>query len=112
MKKENLLYKIEIEKECSCFKKSGMDNIKTFDTREDMYNYARVLECRMNQEFCMKHFFEAVDYGEKIVIHSMERPEDDEEDEDVENANDLVRKSDVKIGFDATQETPGGDGGN
>jgi len=106
------MYIIEIEKECSCFKKSGLDKNITFDTREDMYNYARVLECRLNQEFCMKHFFEAVDYGEKIVIHSTERPEDDEEDEDIEDANELVRKSDVKIGFDATKETPGGDGGN
>ncbi len=106
------MYTIEIEKECSCFKKSGMDKVMTFETREDMYNKARVLECRMNQEFCMKHFFEAVDYGEKIVIHSSERPEDDEEDEDIEDARDLVNRSDVKIGFDASKSSPGGDGGN
>ena len=106
------MYTIEIEKECGCFKKSGLNNPMTFDTREDMYNQARVLECRMNQEFCMKHFFEAVDYGEKIIIRSTERPEDDEDDLDVEDARDLVHNSNVKIGFDATKETPGGDGGN
>ena len=106
------MYTIEIEKECSCFKKSGFDKITNFESREDMYNKARVMECLMNQEFCMKHFFEAVDYGDKIIIHSSERPEDDEEDEDIEDARDLVKKSQVKIGFDATKETPGGEGGN
>lgn len=106
------MYTIEIDKECSCFIKSGLDKVITFETREDMYNKARVLECRMNQEFCMKHYFEAVDYGEKIIIHSTVRPDDDEEDEDVEDARDLVRKSGVTIGFDASQVTPGNSGSN
>ena len=106
------MYTIEIEKECSCFTKSGMDKVMTFETREDMYNKARVLECRMNQEFCMKHYFEAVDYGEKIVIHSSERPADDEEDEDTEDAGVLVRKSAVTIGFDASETPSGKSGGN
>ncbi|MEA1982178.1 MAG: hypothetical protein U9N39_01435 [Campylobacterota bacterium] len=106
------MYTIEIDKECGCFKKSGMDKVMTFETREDMYNKARVLECRMNQEFCMKHYFEAVDYGEKIVIHSTVRPDDDEEDEDVEDARDLVRNSGVTIGFDGSQVTPGNSGSN
>jgi len=106
------MYKIEFEKICSCHTKSGLEDNLTFETREDMYNKARVLECRMNQEFCMKHFFEAVDYGEKVIIHSSVRPDDDEEDEDIEDARDLVNKSGVTIGFDASQSTPGGDGGN
>lgn len=106
------MYTIEIEKECSCFKKSGLENNLTFETREDMYNKARVLECRLNQEFCMKHFFEAVDYGDKIVIHSTERPEDDEDLEDVEDARDLVCKSSVTIGFDGSQVPPKESGSN
>jgi len=103
------MYTIEIDKECSCFKKSGFENNMTFESREDMINKARVLECRMNQEFCMKHFFQAVDYGDKIIIHSTLRPVDDEEDEDIEDANDLVRKSNVVIGFDASESTPNAD---
>ncbi len=105
------MYKIEIEEECSCFKKSNFDSTMTFETREDMINKARVLECLMNQQFCMTHFFEAVDYGEKIIIHKSDRPED-EEDEDVENACDLVRNGTVVIGFDASESTPKGTGGN
>lgn len=106
------MYKIEIEKECSCFKKSGHENNMTFETREDMINKARVLECLMNQQFCMTHFFEAVDYGEKIIIHSTVRPPDDEEDEDIEDARDLVNNSTVVIGFDASEAPPKGSGGN
>ena len=103
------MYTIEIEKECSCFKKSDFQNNMTFETREDMYNKARVMECLMNQQFCMKHFFEAVDYGDKIIIHSTERPEDDEEDADVEDARDLVRNSNVVIGFNSEESSPNGD---
>lgn len=102
------MYTIEIEKECGCFKKSGFENNMTFDSREDMINKARVMECRMNQEFCMKHFFQAVDYGEKIIIHSTLRPEDDEEDDYIEDARDLVSKSNVTIGFDESEAPPKG----
>ena len=107
----NTMYTIEMEKECGCFKKSGHSSELTFETREDMINKARVLECLMNQQFCMKHFFEAVDYGEKIVIHVSERPED-EDDEDVEDARDLVNNSNVVIGFDASAQPPEKSGGN
>jgi len=106
------MYKIEFEKECSCLKKSDLKNNLTFDTREDMINKARVLECLMNQNFCMTHFFEAVDYGEKIVIHSSVRPDDDEDDEHIEDARDLVNNSVVKIGFDASEAPPKDSGGN
>jgi hypothetical protein len=106
------MYTIEIEKECSCIKKSGMEQNLTFDSREDMINKARVMECLMNQNFCMTHFFEAVDYGEKIIIHSSLRPEDDEDDEDIEDARMLVRKSGVNIGFDGSQEPPKNSGSN
>jgi len=100
------MYTIELEKECGCFTKSGWPKVQEFETREDMINKARVLECRLNQEFCMKHFFEAVDYGEKIIIHSTVRPDDDEDDEDVADARDLVRNSNVVIGFDGSAESP------
>lgn len=96
------MYTIQIEKECGCFKKSGIKNNLTFENREDAHMKAKVLECRMNQEFCMKHFFEAVDYGDKIVIKSSLRPVEDD-DEDI---NELIAQSPVTIGFDEKQETP------
>ena len=106
------MYTLEIEKMCNCVVKSGLEKEMTFDTREDMYNKARVLECRMNQEFCMTHYFEAVDYGEKIVIHSSLRPADDEDDDDTEDAASLVRNSNIVIGFDGSQVPPKDSGSN
>ena len=106
------MYTIEIEKECSCVKKSGMEKITTYETREDMVNKARVLECLMNQNFCMTHFFEAVDYDDKIVIHSSLRPEDDDEDDHIEDARDLINRGVVQIGFDASEAPPKDSGGN
>lgn len=106
------MYTIVIEEECACFKKSGFGNNLTFDSREDMINKARVMECRMNQEFCMTHFFEAVDYNDKIIIHRTDRPIDDEDDDDVEDAGILVRKSPVTVGFDGSAESPKESGGN
>ncbi len=101
------MYTIEIEKECSCFKKSGFQNNLTFENKEDAIMRAKVLECRMNQEFCFNHFFEAVDYGDKIVIHSTVRPDDDEEyDEDLDIKK-LMAKNPVTIGFNAEEPTPG-----
>jgi len=105
------MYIIEIEEECSCFKKSGHQNNIKFETREDMVNKARVMECLMNQQFCMTHYFEAVDYGEKIVIHRTVRPID-EDDDDIEDARTLVNRSGVTIGFDASEAPPKDSGGN
>lgn len=99
------MYTIQIEKECGCFKKSGMENNRTFETKEDAIAAARVMECRMNQEFCFKHFFEAVDYGDKIIIHSTLRPEDEDED-DYPDLKELMAKNKINIGFDATEEPP------
>ena len=105
------MYTIEIEKECACFKNSGMSKVMEFDERQDMINKARVLECRMNQEFCMTHFFEAVDCGDKVIIKSSIRPIE-EDDDDTENACDLVRKSATIIGFDGGGESPSESGSN
>lgn len=100
------MYTIEVEKECGCFKKSGFENNIAFETKEEAHMRAKVMECRMNQEFCFKHFFEAVDYGDKIVIHSTLRPEDEEDDG--EDIRELMSKRPVNIQFDGGQEPPKG----
>lgn len=74
------MYTVRIENECSCFKKSGFENNLTFETREEALLEAKILECRMSQEFCHTHYFEAEDRGEEIVIHTILTPEDDEDD--------------------------------
>ena len=102
------MYTIEIEEPCSCFNKSGMDRTKTFEDRTDAHNYAKVLECRMNQEFCLTHYFTAVDLGEKILITKIVRPVDEDEDYDYTDVKKLIANSGVKIGFSDAEETPNG----
>jgi hypothetical protein len=99
------MYTIQVEKECNCFKQSGFDNNTTFETKEDALMRAKVMECRMNQEFCFNHFFEAVDYGDTIKIHSTLRPEDDEDGDDL---RELLAKRPVTIQFNSREETPNG----
>jgi uncharacterized cupredoxin-like copper-binding protein len=104
------MYTIEIEDPCSCFKKSGLDTTMTFEDREDAHMKAKVLECRMNQEFCLTHYFTAVDHGEKIIITKIVRPVDDDDDDyEHEDVKTLIANSGVKIGFDDSEETPNGD---
>jgi hypothetical protein len=93
------MYKIRMEKECGCFKKSGMPSVLEFEDKADAIMKAKVLECKMNQEFCFKHYFEAVDHGDEIVIHSIVRPEDDDDDIDLKAL--LARQTSPVVHFDA-----------
>ena len=100
------MFTIEIEKECGCFKKSGFENNTTFETKEEALMRAKVMECLMNQEFCFKHYFEAVDYGDKIVIHSTLRPDDD--DDDGIDIKALMARNPVNVHFNDEGSTPNG----
>ena len=92
------MYKIVIEKECGCFKKSGIENNMTFDDKADAIMKAKVLECKMNQDFCFKHYFEAVDHGDEIRIHSSLRPDHEEEGQELKE---LLTKGPECVHFDA-----------
>ena len=76
------MYKIHIENECNCFKKSAFKNDLTFEDKNDALMKAKIMECRMNQEFCHTHYFEAEDMGDEIIMRSVVRAdfEDDEDD--------------------------------
>jgi hypothetical protein len=93
------MYKIRMEKECGCFKKSGMPSVLEFESKEDAVMRAKVLECKMNQEFCFKHYFEAVDHGDEIVIHSTVRPDDDDDD-GIELKELLAKQTSPVVHFD------------
>ena len=76
------MYTVRIENECSCFKKSGFENNLTYENKDDAIMKAKILECRMSQEFCLTHYFEAEDMGDEIVIRTILTPADDEDDWD------------------------------
>lgn len=76
------MYKVHVENECSCFKKSGFENDLTYKDKADALMKAKVMECRMNQEFCHTHYFEAEDMGNEIIIRSVVRADYEDDDED------------------------------
>ena len=53
------MYKVQIEQECGCFKKSEYESEKSFDTQKDAYNYANIVTEFMNEDFCQTHEFMA-----------------------------------------------------
>jgi hypothetical protein len=59
----------------------------------------RFLNAVMNQEFCLKHYFEAVDHGDTIIIHRTLRPNDDVDDELID-LEEILSKKAVDIHFD------------
>jgi hypothetical protein len=55
----------------------------------------------MNQEFCFKHYFEAVDYGDRVVIKSEIREDDDDCSHiDIKG---LLNKSPLVVQFDENE---------
>ncbi|PHS34517.1 MAG: hypothetical protein COA92_01085 [Sulfurovum sp.] len=81
MEKEKM-YKVHIENECNCFKKSSFENNLTYKDKADAQMKAKVMECRMNQEFCHTHYFEAEDMGDEIILRSVVRADFEDEEDD------------------------------
>lgn len=62
------MYSVEIEKRCGCFTRAKMDGSYRFDSKEKAVKKADELTKTMNEEFCGKHKFKAVDEGDLIKI--------------------------------------------
>ena len=67
------MFKVTVEKECGCFRKSDIKNNQTFDNKDDALIEAMNLTKHMNQEFCQKHKFNVVENGNTILIKVDER---------------------------------------
>lgn len=62
------MFNVRIEKECGCFKRSGMPTIKAFDNKEDALIEANNWADEMNETFCHKHHFSVVEEGNDLLI--------------------------------------------
>jgi len=67
------MFKVVVEKECGCFRKSGIENNQTFDNKDDALIKAMNLTKEMNSEFCQKHEFKVTEDGDSILIKVDER---------------------------------------
>jgi len=57
-----------IEKLCSCAKKEGLDQISTFDDKENALHTANERLSHMQNSFCGKHSFDVTEVDDHYVI--------------------------------------------
>jgi hypothetical protein len=62
------MYKVTMEKQCGCFKRSGEAAEKIFENKDDALIEATAWAERMNEEFCQKHAFSIVENGDDLVV--------------------------------------------
>ena len=59
---------VVLEKLCACAKKNALEQIRSFDTREEAQEYAYEWADNLNNTYCGKHGFDVIEVGENFVI--------------------------------------------
>ena len=59
---------VVIEKLCLCAIKSGMEQIRSFDTKEEALEEAHLWAENLSDSFCGKHAFDIVEVDDNFVI--------------------------------------------
>jgi len=62
------MFNVRMEKECGCFKRSGMASVKTFENKDDALTEAGAWAEEMNETFCKKHNFAVIEEGNDLII--------------------------------------------
>ena len=67
------MFTVKVQKECGCFRKSGIENNQNFSDKDAALMEAMNLSRKMNEEFCQKHEFKVIQEGDNILIAVDER---------------------------------------
>ncbi len=59
---------INIDRECGCFKRSSLENNKSFESKDDAMMEAQKMVSHMNEKFCGKHGFTLSENGNNFSI--------------------------------------------
>ena len=62
------MYSVKVEKECGCFKRSGMKVQQSFNNKEEALIEAKEMAEEMNEAFCKKHNFNVAENGNEMLI--------------------------------------------
>lgn len=62
------MFKIVVDRECGCFKKSDMDNNVEIASKDEALTKSLDMVNKMNSEFCKKHNFTVVEEGNTFLI--------------------------------------------
>lgn len=61
-------YHVVIQKLCRCAKRSGLEQIRSFNTKEEAQEHAYEWAESLNNNFCGKHGFDIVEVDDNYVI--------------------------------------------
>ena len=62
------MFKIIVEKECGCFKRSDLQNNIAVESKDEALSKALEMVNMMNGEFCKKHSFKVEEADDTFVI--------------------------------------------
>ena len=62
------MFKIIVDRECGCFKRSDMTNNIEMDSKDDALVIAMQMRDIMNNKFCSKHKFTMKEEGNDFII--------------------------------------------
>jgi hypothetical protein len=62
------MYKIIVERECGCFKRSDMQNSIEVASKDEALTKSLEMVAHMNEEFCGKHKFKVEEAGDTFLI--------------------------------------------
>ncbi len=61
-------YHVVLERLCTCAKKHKIDQIRSFDTKEEAEDHAYEWADSLNNTFCGRHGFDSVEVDDNFVI--------------------------------------------
>jgi len=67
------MYKVIIERQCSCIRRANMELERNFSDKDDALIEANGLARKMNDDFCAKHQFGVRQEGEDFIIEMQMR---------------------------------------
>lgn len=62
------MFKIIVEHECGCFKRSEFQNSTEMESKDDALLMSLEMKDRMNNEFCGKHSFKVQEVADSFII--------------------------------------------
>ena len=62
------MFKITVEKECGCFKRSDLSNNIQIESKDDALTTSLDMVNKMNDDFCGKHEFKLLEVENTFVI--------------------------------------------
>ncbi len=62
------MYKVVVEKQCGCFKRSGFEAETSFENKDDALVAANERKEDMNETFCGKHNFFVLEENDNFII--------------------------------------------